>query len=95
MVSDGAFRKSTSKAAASWAVLAMTTTSVNLVAAGALLLPEVASSLDAELTGFELGLAAFLKLSRGYVDVIPHGVDVAYNATELLTSIAHLMKVPV
>ena len=65
LVSDGAFRKSTSKAAASWAVLAMSTQIIELVAAGAMTLPDVASSLDAELTGFELGLAALLKLSRG------------------------------
>ena len=62
----------TSKAAASWAILAMSSQNIDLVAAGAMTLPDVASSLDAELTGFELGLAALLKLSRGYVDVIPH-----------------------
>ena len=52
------------------------------------------SSLDAELTGLELAAGALIRYSRGYVDLVPHGVDAVLDASELLNSNGHWLAVP-
>ena len=94
MVSDGAAPSSTRASSASWAVLAFQPQEISLVAAGALLFDDFANSLDAEMLGFELALAALLNLSRGRVDLVPHKVDVSFELAEFLTINGHLLKLP-
>ena len=94
MVSDGACRGSIRKCSASWAVLAFTSTQISFVAGGAVLFPEVVTSLDAELTGLELAIGALLKYSRGYTNLVPHGTNLIMHASELLTSSGHWVASP-
>ena len=65
-----------------------------MIAGGAMKIPLEVSSLDAELTGLELAVAALFKYSRGYVDLVPHGVDAVLDASELLNSNGHWLAVP-
>ena len=62
-VSDGATRESSGRSAAARAAFSVTT-SIRLMAAGALLLPEGSDSMHAETTVLELAVAAVLKLSK-------------------------------
>jgi len=45
----------------------------------------------AEFTALELALAALLKLSRGYVDVVPHPVDTNLDLSEFQCEFGHLL----
>ena len=65
-----------------------------MIAGGAVKIPPDVSSLDAEFTGFELAFGALLKYSRGYVDMVPHGVEAVLDASELLSSNGHWLAVP-
>ena len=62
------------------------------MSAGAFKFPHEVSSLEAEMTGFELALAALLKLSRGYVNIVPHEAEESLRASEFLSSIDHLLS---
>eukprot|EP00973_Karenia_brevis_P038297 5280206-Karenia_brevis.AAC.1 len=72
MLSDGASRAGARKSAASWAVVACFATRVQVVCAGALFFETYEDSLSTELTGLELAVAAFLKATQGYGNVVPH-----------------------
>lgn len=87
ITSDGATRQSTQSSSASWAVLAIIDGNIKLVAAGAIKFVTQVTSTDAEMTGLELGLAALLKISRGYVNVVPHDAEFIADASELLKTI--------
>jgi len=87
MTSDGATRQSTQSSSASWAVLAIIGGQVKLVAAGAIRFLAQVTSTDAEMTGFELGLGALLKISRGYINVVPHEAEFIVDVSELLETI--------
>ena len=45
------------------------------------------TSTDAEIPGFELGLGALLKISGGYVNVVPHEVEFIVDISGLLETI--------
>ena len=68
---------------------------MSIVGGGGILFPAEVSSLDAELTGLELAIGAFLKLSRGYDDLAPHSADFTLHASELLESNGHWLAQPV
>lgn len=82
-VSDGASRASTQCSAASWALLAFTHTGISMIAGGALLFDRFVTSQMAETTGFELALAAFMKLSHGYPDVVPHEIGLSMHVSDI------------
>eukprot|EP00973_Karenia_brevis_P054263 7539100-Karenia_brevis.AAC.1 len=73
-------------ASAAWAVLAVSTSTISLQAAGATLLDDITESMDAEFTALELAIGALLKISRGYDDVAPHRVDVIITEPQFLNS---------
>ena len=54
-----------------------------VVCAGAMQLPEYATSLQAELTGMELALAALLRAAAGHKDLVPHQVEVTLTSESL------------
>ena len=82
-VSDGASRASVKRSSAAWALLAFLPGGhINLIAAGAVLFDNFASSMDAELAGLELAIGALLKFSRGYGDVVPHNAQTTLNESE-------------
>ena len=94
LVSDGACRGSTQTSAASWAILAFTKNGIHLAAGGAIILLSGGSSLDAELTGFELALGALLNYHQGQHELAPHSADKSFTASELLSGNENWLALP-
>ena len=55
---------------------------------------EHSDSLDAEVTGLELGIAAIMKFSRAEEDVNPHGAEVLIPMSEFLKDRLYLLDYP-
>ena len=94
VLSDGAARASTQSSSAAWAIVSFDGASLVLVAAGAMLFEEHVSSQTAETVAMELGLAALLKLSRGYSNIIPHEVQTIIDVFEFVASNPTLLCMP-
>ena len=63
---------------------------LELVAARARSSDTYVSSQMAETTGLELAMAALVKHSRGYPDLVPHEVDTRIEVVEFLSIHGHL-----
>jgi len=94
MVSNGAARMSTEQAAAAaWAMFSVTS-HITVVAAGGRLLQPDCDSMSAETTALEIAIAAVLKLSRGYEDLVPHHVDTFIEAEQYLQDKIYALRAP-
>lgn len=79
IMSDGAVRKRSGAASASWAILAMSGIEVSFVGGGAQILSHGTQSLEAELKGLQLALHAFQRLVDDRAIICPHQYDITFE----------------